>query len=114
MGETTMTTMRFTKAVGAVTVAFAVSGCERVTSFFDTSPPAAVQTQAVAAPVITPAPPAPVAPAPTQAQAQAPVTPPPAASTTLPEIPPERQLILDDIFGGGDDSDGGGGGGWSG
>ncbi|MEM1163032.1 MAG: hypothetical protein AAGJ28_19055 [Pseudomonadota bacterium] len=104
-----MTTLRVAKAIGAVTVAFAVSGCESVYSFFDTSPPAAVQTQAVVAPVTAPAPPPAATPAPTQVQST--VTP----QTTQPEISPERQLILDDVFGGGDDdSSGGGGGGWSG
>ena len=106
-----MTTLRISKAIGALTVAFAVSGCDNVYSFFDTSPPAAVQTQAVAAPVAAPAPPAPAAPAPVQAQAT--VTPEPAAPSTQPEIPSERQLILDDVFGDRDE-EGGGGGGWSG
>ncbi|MEM9477376.1 MAG: hypothetical protein AAGA71_18960 [Pseudomonadota bacterium] len=101
-----MTTLRVAKAIGAVTVAFAVSGCESVYSFFDTSPPAAVQTQAVVAPVTAPAPPPSATPAPTQAQATVP------PQTTQPEISPERQLILDDVFGGRDDN--GGGGGWSG
>ena len=102
-----MTFNRTVKVVGALGLAFSVSGCADIYSFFDTSPPAAVQTQAVVAPVPQPLP-APVPLPPVQAQ----VTPPPAPPTTQPEIPTERQLILDDIFGGGDED--GGGGGWSG
>ncbi|MEO0701687.1 MAG: hypothetical protein AAFY80_06070 [Pseudomonadota bacterium] len=101
-----MTFNRTAKVVGALGLAFTVSGCADIYSFFDTSPPAAVQTQAVVAPVPQPLP-APVPVPPVQAQ----VTPPPEPGIQ-PEIPSERQLILDDIFGGGDED--GGGGGWSG
>lgn len=106
-----MTTSKLIKVFGGLSVAFAVSGCENVYSFFDTSPPAPVQTQAAVAPVATPAPVVTPAPVPAPVQTQAPVAPQPVETVTQPAVSPERQLILDDIFGGGDDSDGGG---WSG